>query len=291
MKKRNLTMNKQIGIYGLALLVFMVICGSQDVLAVSAAADITSNLVSLNVNPVTQATAKVNQFTYITSSSGILQNVYTNWTEKAVFGSVVASTATGILPAAPVDSEVKITVTVKAPISTVTTGDLIVKCDMVMVTTNSALGVDVAATSGSGLIVQSSWMKYAYYPGPFSTTSSAISLVPNGMVPLNDPAGLPVDKKDLTSLCLLRYTSSNPLTLAGTTLTLLDFTTKFRMSAQITITAVLVDSVDNPYPQVMGVDVKTIFFNYVSATGAAKATYNPIWLDLIMAGDSFDYGP
>jgi hypothetical protein len=284
MKKRNLTMDKQIGIYGLALLVFMVICGSQDVLALS---DVTTNTISLNVNAATQVApaltkGKVNQFTYVTSSSGILQNVYTNWAEKAVFGSVVAAPATATAVAdVPVDAEVKLTVTIKSPATTITSGDLIIKVDQMIVSTG---------TTGSAFNVHSSWMKYAYSQGPFSTTSSAISLFVDGDTVTG--AGTMVTKSDITTLPLVRYgslQSAGVLPQSATTLTLLDFSTKMNLPAQIIITAILVDSVDSALPQVMGVDVKTIFFNYVDPAVAARSSYAPIWLSLIQAGGSYDF--
>ncbi len=286
MKKRNLTMGKKNGIYGLGLLVFLVICGSQDVLALS---DI-SNSVTLNVNAATQVApaltnGKVNQFTYYTAA-GLLQNVSTGWAEKTVYGSVVTapSTTSATVPL-PAAAEVKVAVTVKAPNRTTIKGDLIVKVDQVTVTTNSAIG----ATVGSGLIVQSYWLKYAYTPGPFNTTASAITLVANLGFPIGDP--VQVDNSILSTLCLAKDMT---LTTDGTTITLLDFTTKSKMSSQIVFTAVLIDSTvladgtENPYPQVMGVDIKTIFFNYVDPT-TPKTTYRPIWLDIVMAGDSLSW--
>jgi hypothetical protein len=274
-KKRNLTMDKQIGIYGLALLVFLVIFGSQDVLALS---DITTNPVSLNVNAATQVVpattnALINKFTYYSSPSGLLQNVSTGWAEKALYGSVVAapSTTTATVPT-PANAEVKLTVTVKAPTTTTLRGDLIIKVDQMTVV-------------GSGLVVQSFWLREYFISGtgPFGTDATIIGLTANGETPTGSTVA--VDNSGMTTLSSLCLYTDMTLTTSGTTITLLDFTTKFKMSSHIIITAVLVDSVLDDNPQVMGVDVKTIYFNYVDPT-TPKTTYRPIWLDLVMAGGS-----
>jgi hypothetical protein len=72
---------------------------------------------------------------------------------------------------------------------------------------------------------------------------------------------------------------------------LYSFTSGFKTSAHIIFTAVLVNSATAANPQVLGVDVQSIFFNYIptSATGwyntrsTATDAYTPIWLDLIQA--------
>lgn len=271
MKKRNLTMDKQIGIYGLALLVFLVICGSQDVLALT---DISTNPVILNVNAATQVApaltqGMVNKFTYITTPAGISQNVLTNWTEKAVFGSVVASGSTSST-ADPVEAALKVTVTVKAPTTTTLIGDLIVKVDMMTYTTNSALAPG-ATTTSAGLYVQSYWLKKYTINGLTFTGLAANGDTPDG--------GSQVLNDSLPSLCL--YTDM-ALTTAGTTITLLDFPVKLYQLSHIIFTAVLVDDASLSTAQVMGVDVKTIYLNSVDP-GVGYADYKPIWLYLVKA--------
>jgi hypothetical protein len=282
MKKRDLTLERKIGICVLGLLVFLAINCSQDVLAVLT--DISTNPVSLNVNAATQVApaltkGMVNKFTYKTSAEA-LQNVLTNWTEKAVFGSVVAATGTDD----PVEAALKVTVTVKAPTTTTTIGDLIIKVDMITVTTNSALSGNTTGTAiyttGSGLIVQSYWLK--------TYTTSGLKFI--GLAAnLETPTGssTQVTNTTLSSLCL--YTDM-VLTTAGTTINLLDFPVKSYMRSHVVFTAVLVDDASLPNPQVMGVDVKTIYFNYVDPD-TLYVNYKPIWLDLVKAANSLNWVP
>jgi hypothetical protein len=51
------------------------------------------------------------------------------------------------------------------------------------------------------------------------------------------------------------------------------------MCGHIIFTAILVDDATAATPQVMGVDVQTVFFNYINT--AAVLPQIPIWLDLI----------
>jgi hypothetical protein len=53
------------------------------------------------------------------------------------------------------------------------------------------------------------------------------------------------------------------------------------MPAHIIFTAILVDDVTAATPQVMGVDVQTVFFNYIDL--AAVPAQTPIWLKLIQS--------
>ena len=294
MKKRDLTLDKKIGIYGLGLLVFLVICGSQAVLA-AALTDI-SNTVTLNVNAGTptqaaRSTAKINQFTYYTSPAGLMQNVTVPWTEKALYGSVITAPAATPTTSTATDAEIKLTVTTKAK------GDLIIKVDKMTVTTNSVIG----ATTGSGLVVETTWLRYAYNAAELSgTTTKTIELVRNGYAPSGaygvDGVTPPVEVTNditvsqataLASMCLETQLAASA---NGATITMLNYFTKLKMSSQIIFTAIMVDNVQNLNPQVIGVDVKTIFFNYVNPI-TLRADYRPIWLDLIMAGDSVGWSP
>ncbi|MBV5267033.1 MAG: hypothetical protein JZU67_00620, partial [Burkholderiaceae bacterium] len=188
--------------------------------------------------------------------------------------------------------EIKLTVTTKAK------GDLIIKVDqMTVVTSGSAV---TNPTTGSGLVVETTWLRYAYNAGAFGTTTKTIELVKNGDKPTGDYGADGVtptvavtnditvsQATALSSMCLETQLAAST---TGATITMLDFFTKFKMSSQIIFTAIMVDNVQSDYPQVTGVDVKTIFFNYVDPT-TVRANYRPIWLDLIMAGDSVNWSP
>ena len=98
--------------------------------------------------------------------------------------------------------------------------------------------------------------------------------------------GTPIDKTDLTTLCLEKQLAAN------TTINLFDFFTKFNSPSHIILTAILLDNADPTVtpavgPQVIGVDVQTIFFDYIDTTVVTPGSewYNTtaMWLKLIQA--------
>ena len=149
------------------------------------------------------------------------------------------------------DGEVAITV------NNTLKGDLIIK-------------VDILSASAGNMSVSSAWLKYGT-TGPFG--AKAIEIVADGVKPSG--SAVAVNKTDLSTLCLV-----NQLT-ANTTISLLNFITSLSSPAHIIFTAILLDNVENPLPQVMGVDVQTIFFNYIDPT--ITPTPTPIWLDLVQS--------
>ena len=211
-------------IYGFGLLVFLVICCNQEVLA----------NVTLNVNAKSSALA--NKISYTTSSGAAITVVTLPWKEKVVYGG---------------NGEVAITVNNKLK------GDLIIKVDFV-----------TASSGRSGdMTIDSAWLKYDK-TGGFSQT---VEVIPNGGMATGGTAPDDVvDKTNLVTLCLAQQLTAN------TTLYLFNYVTKLTMPTHIIFTAILVDNATVETPQVMGIDVQTVFFNYQ----ATPATI-PIWLDLI----------
>lgn len=210
-------------IYGFGLLVFLVICCNQEVLA----------NVTLNVNAKSSTLANK---IYYTTASGAAITVTLPWKEKVVYGG---------------DGEVAITVNSKLK------GDLIIKVDFVTASSGRA-GV---------MTVDSAWLKYDK-TGGFSQT---VEIISNGDMATGGTApGDVVDKTKLVTLCLAQQLTAN------TTLYLFNYVTKLTMPTHIIFTAILVDDSTAATPQVMGLDVQTVFFNYQTTP-----TTIPIWLDLI----------
>lgn len=257
MKKSSHTMVRNIGIYVLGLLVFLAISCSQDVLA--------ANNLTLKVNAGSNTTT-ANKIYYRTGTSTTPTPVTLPWTEKAVYNGT--STA---------DADVKITVT-NGMAKTVLTADLIVKVDF------------LTATSAGAMTVTSGWLKYADDvalgggPGVVIAHDTEV-LTYNGVV---QPA---VDKATLSTLVLKEHF------VGGAAITLFNFSTKFNSATHIIFTAILVDNADlpdvhdvSPFPQVLGVDVQTVFFNYIdtsvtTTSGSDTAWFDvtPIWLTFIQA--------
>ena len=214
------------GIYGLGLLVFLVFCCSQEVLA----------NVTLNVNAKTNTLA--NKIVY--DAAGKPVTLTLPWKEKAVYGS---------------DGEVAISV------KNALKGDLIIKADI------------LSASSPAGTMsVSSAWLKYGSVTGPFGTMTKVVEIIADGGTPT---LGTAIAKATLSTLCLETQLAAN------TTITLLDFFTKFSSPSHIILTAILVDDATAISPQVMGVDVQTIFFNYIDPT--ITPTPAAIWLKLIQS--------
>jgi len=270
MKKRDLTLERKIGICVLGLLVFLAISCSQDVLAVD------SN-VTLKVNAATSADA--NKIYYATAAaSPTAVTVTLPWLEKAVYSG----------------DPTNVQVTVK---TLNVTGDLIIKADFLIATTPGALslatpgGISTSSSSGGALTVVSYWLKYKDDAGPFggpgivfvenddmetrtATTSGGIA----GALTRVNAASLP-------TLVLKK-------SLSPTTFTLFAATVGFKEPVHVIFTAVLVNDAAAHNPQVMGVDVQSIFFNYIDRTGNQLSTWpntgdldaaRPVWLDLIQA--------
>ena len=155
------------------------------------------------------------------------------------------------------DEECKITVTTKVK------GDLIVKVDFVSATTGSALG--------GVLSVSSSWLKYKNQtvedPAP-------IGFFANTGVPAS---GIPVDKRYLKTLCLETDLTAKTIIL---------FTQSLKSNYSLTyyiFTAILVDDAEADHPQVLGVDIQSVFFNYIDTTADTWYDVTPIWLTFIQA--------
>lgn len=188
--------------------------------------------VTLNVNAKNSTLANK---IYYSDSASKLVTVTLPWKEKAVYGG---------------DGEVVITVNNKLK------GDLIIK-------------IDILSSVAGAMAVSGAWLKYGSTTGPFSTPSKVIEITADGGTPTG---GTPIDKTDLTTLCLEKTLAAN------TTITLMDFFTKFSAPSHIIFTAVLLDDAAAVSPQVQGVDVQTVFFNYVDTTITPVPA--PIWLKL-----------
>jgi len=176
------------------------------------------------------------------------KSVTLSWKEKAVYGGY---------------GEFAVT------IKNAAVGDLIVKADI------------VSAESGS-MTVTSKWLKYGLVDGPFGGKVKVVELVGDEGSPTG---GTAIDKTDLSTICLEKQLT------ASTTITLFDFFCSLKSSAHIILTAILVDNTDVSVtptvpPQVIGVDVQTIFFNYIDTSGSEWYTVSPIWLDLIQADEN-----
>ena len=91
--------------------------------------------------------------------------------------------------------------------------------------------------------------------------------------------GAIVDGQILSTLVL-----KNDFT-AATTITLFHFIDSLYSPAHIIITAVMLDNVLSPHPQVIGVDIQSIFFNAIDTTDITTSgewwSVTPIWLTLI----------
>ncbi|MFH0994457.1 MAG: hypothetical protein V1844_03045 [Pseudomonadota bacterium] len=139
-------------------------------------------------------------------------------------------------------------------------GDLIIKVDILLaITTPSAI-----------MFTSSSWLKYGY-TGDFG--AKVVEMKKNTETASGSLET--VDKTDLDTLCLVKQLAKN------TTITLFNFIADIKGPAHIIFTAILVDDASAVSPQVMGVDVQTVFFNYINP--ATIPTPSPIWLDLIKA--------
>jgi hypothetical protein len=291
MKKRDITLERKIGICVLGLLVFLAISCSQDVLAITTqdllgmpdAAATPTNNVQLSVNASNSADANKIYYSVTTPSATVLATPVTlGWTEKAVFSGE--------------NPDIKITVKSLLP------GDLIIKADFLMATTPGAVFythttpgaaevLNVGTTSGGAFSVASYWLKYDN-AGEFGD-NPVVKMLGSGHVSETTSGGainrVIVEPGLLSSLVLKTFPATTPT--AGTTIVLYGLTSGFKSSAHIIFTAVLVNNASATNPQVLGVDVQSIFFNYIpmpsttwnQTRGADVNT--PIWLDLIQAWD------
>jgi len=275
MKKRDLTLERKIGICVLGLLVFLAISCSQDVLAV--------NNIQLNVNAASSADANKIYYSVTTPSATALTTPVTlGWAEKAVYGGE--------------NPDVKITVKSLLP------GDLIIKADFLMATTPGAVFnthttpgavsvANVGTTSGGAFSVASYWLKFDN-AGEFGD-NPVVKMLASGDVATTTSGGgiseVIVEPGKLESLVLKRFPATTPT--AGTTITLYGLTSGFKSPTHVIFTAVLVKDATVTNPQVMGVDIQSVFFNYIPMP---STTWNqtrdsdintPIWLNLIQAWD------
>jgi hypothetical protein len=243
MKKSSHTMERNIGIYVLGLLVFLAISCSQDVLAV--------NNVTLKVNAGNNTTT-ANKI-YYKAGSLPAATVTMPWTEKAVYNGTYTA-----------DADVKITVTNE--MAATTDADLIIKVDF------------LTATSGGAMNVTSGWLKYEDGAGEFGEP---------GVIIARDTQ--PVTYNAEETIVAKATLSTLPLKLhfkGKTSITLFNFSTKFNSATHIIFTAILVDNVSavggtGAHPQVMGVDIQSIYFNYIDVPTPITATSltNPDWYD------------
>jgi hypothetical protein len=132
--------------------------------------------------------------------------------------------------------------------------------------------VDILYHSQGTAKVDSYWLKKGSTPGPVSPIEvQTVELVADGGTPSG--ATDPIDKSDLPTLVLEKGVKAN------TTIPLLNFSTNFNYPGMIIFTAMLIDSVENDDPQVMGVDIQTILFN--GTDDGHGGTAAPIWLKLL----------
>jgi len=150
------------------------------------------------------------------------------------------------------DEECKITVTTKVK------GDLIVKVDSVS-----------ATTTGGALSVSSTWLKY-------NAGKTDIEYIANGGTPSGSGSS-PINKLDLETLCL-----ETDLTAKTITLDTLLLSKPYSLTYNI-VTAILVDHAEVDHPQVLGVDIQSVFFNYIDTTADNWYDVTPIWLTFIQA--------
>lgn len=258
MKKRDLTLERKIGICVLGLFVFLAISCSQDVLAVD------SN-VTLKVNAA--ASSDANKIYYATAAaSPTAVTVTLPWLEKAVYS--------GESP------DVKVTVKTLN-----VTGDLIIKADFLTATTPGAIG----NTSGGALTVKSYWLKYKTAT---NLISGGIGFVQTGDLTTTvatTSGGLTVGTSIVNGFSLPSLVLKKSL--SPTTLTLILANVGFKLPVHVIFTAVLLNDATAHNPQVLGVDVQSVFFNYIDRITDSQTwpntgdsdDYRPIWLDLIQA--------
>lgn len=181
--------------------------------------------VKLNVNAANTA---LNKITYTVSEKTTTFTL--PWKEKALYGPS-SSTNTTIAP--------KITVTTSLD------GDLIVKMDLIDVTGNTLNGA-------------SFWLKYGTIVDPvLGNENKIVQVVADGDQPAVG-TGETVNKTDIKTLCLAKKLAKN------STLTLFDFTADgsvLKIDGPVIFTAILIDDVNATSPQVIGVDVQSVYFN------------------------------
>ena len=257
MKKSSHTMERNIGIYVLGLLVFLAISCSQDVLAV--------NNVTLKVNAGNNTTT-ANKIYYRTGTATTTTPVTLPWAEKAVYNG----TATA-------DADVKITVTNE--MLATTNADLIVKVDF------------LTASTGGAMSVLSGWLKYKDGAGKLGEPGIVVAHDTN--IITYDGDTVTINRGDLKTLVLKKDLVGKSV------INIMNFSTKFLAATHVIFTAVLVDNVGTTlvpviFPQVVGVDIQSIFFNYIDTSVTATVTtvgseatawyeVEPIWLTFIKA--------
>lgn len=138
-----------------------------------------------------------------------------------------------------------------ATVKTAVQGDLIVKLDYIDYTTKG---------------ITTYYFKKITESLPFGEVTY-LTLMKAGDT---DDDGNTINPDDIKTLYLSKKQPTN------TTLTLFDFDTDLNLPAQLIITAVLIDDIELVKPQVIGVDIQTVLFNYQSSTDPKQ-----IWLDLL----------
>ena len=143
-------------------------------------------------------------------------------------------------------------------VSTKVKGDLIVKVD------------SVSATTGGALSVSSSWLKHRTQT---LADTSTIGFFADGGMPAS---GIRVDRRYLNTLCLeTDLTAKTPITLYTQLLN-----SNYSLTYYI-FTAILVDDAEADHPQVLGVDIQSVFFNYIDTAADNWYDIIPVWLTFI----------
>lgn len=222
------------GLIGLSVLVALLLCGNQNGFAAS---NITLNLNATGLSTINTL--------YTVSSSKIVATAL-GWTEKVLYN---------------MDG------TVGASVTNTTAGHVIVRLDVICTNT----------TSGA-ITANSYWLKRGKTLSPFGGDMSNIQLVAAGDTAYDLTSATPsaygteVNPLILTSLYLNEDSETDGGTptvfSAGTITQLISFAaSSMQLPAQIIFTAVLVDSTG----QITGVDIKSMFFNWVGSATTIKA--------------------
>ncbi len=141
---------------------------------------------------------------------------------------------------------------VTATVKTAVQGDLIVKMDFIDYTTKN---------------IATYYFKKITESLPLGGVVTYITLLQEG--DMDDEENI-IDPNNIKTLYLAKKQPAN------TTLTLFDFQTNINMPGQVIITAMLFDDIESDKPQIIGVDIQTVLFNYQSSTNPTQ-----IWLDLL----------
>jgi len=186
---------------------------------------------------------KITNRMYYSNTAGVEVPVNLGWTEKFLLGETGEIAITATITALPTDPK---------------SGDLIIKVDQV-------------TADGTSMDVVSGWLKYDYRKNEL--TGSVGVFVENDKIIDKDTNEVTIVKSTLATLCLLKEVSP-------TTTYLFNYYSSLNISGHLILTAVLVDDATATSPQVLGVDVQTIYFNY---PGSTTKQNHKFWLDIIQS--------